>query len=356
MFLKQIALKNFRNYEAVDLSFEHPGSLIVGPNGSGKTNLLEAIAYCGIGKSVRFHRDEDLLRYDSPFFAVAATFSPDKGYDLKLQLSYADKVKLLKLDDAPLRQLSRLIDLVKVIYSAPEDLMLVSGTPRFRRQYFDLAVAQLAPDYIPVLRNYLHVVHQRNALLKGEFEPTEKAVWDERFIHSLQAVLGYRHRYLKMLNAAFKDQYRSISEKTRDITVSYLPALREDYPSAVEDLRKILVSIEPRERKMQRSLIGAHLDDYEFKLLGRGLKTYGSQGQKRIAVIVLKLIQATLIEEHTRIKPIMLFDDIFAELDLPHTKRIRELVDQRYQIFIASPKPDIAKIWDDLPLMNMESL
>ncbi|MDP2172811.1 MAG: DNA replication and repair protein RecF [Candidatus Cloacimonadaceae bacterium] len=356
MFLKQIALTNFRNYEAIDLAFEPRGSLIVGPNGSGKTNLLEAIAYCGIGKSVRFHRDEDLLRYDSPFFAVSALFSPDKGYDLKLQLSYAERIKLLKLDDSPLRQLSSLFDMVKVIYSAPEDLMLVGGSPRFRRQYFDLAVAQLQPDYIPVLRGYLHIVHQRNALLKGDFETPEKAVWDERFIQSLQAVLGYRRRYLAMLNAAFKDQYCNISEKTKNISVNYLPALREDYPSTEEPLRNILAQIEPRERKFQRSLIGAHLDDYEFKLCARSLKVYGSQGQKRIAVIVLKLIQASLIEKHTHIKPIMLFDDIFAELDLPHTKRIRELVDQRFQIFIASPKPDIANIWDSLPLMNMESM
>lgn len=352
MFLKQIALENFRSFAWARFRLESAGNLIIAPNGWGKTNLLEAVAYCGLGRSVRFHRDLDLKREGSSCFRLAASFQHDDAPELQLHISWQDGKKLLRLDDNPINKLSRLYECVKVVYCAPEDVILVGGNPRFRRQYFDLAVAQLFPAYISLLRNYLHVVEQRNKLLKTSFQPQEKRSWDLRLAETLRQVLNYRKRYLQLLNSALAEQYPAVSEQVRGIQVSYLT--EQSYPETTEGILDLFRNWSEREKRQQRTLLGAHLDDYEFLLGGHRLRIFGSQGQKRVVVIVLKLLQAQLIDQLTGIKPILLFDDVFAELDPLHTSRIRACIQRRYQVLVASPREEVSEDWQDLARLPLE--
>ena len=353
MILRHLELTSFRNYEQASFSLHPAGNLVIAPNGTGKTNLLEAMAYCGLGKSVHFHRDEDLRREGASCFALRGGFQADSGMGLELQIAWQEGKKLLKINGNAERKLSRVYECVKIIYSAPEDMNLVGGNPRFRRQYFDLAISQIYPEYITLLRNYLHVVEQRNAMLKRGYERSEKSSWDSRFAALLLDVVEYRDKYLSLLNDSFQTRYPQVSEQVRDIRLRYLTQHHDRYPAEAADVLKILSEWAEREKRYQRTLIGPHLDDYAFQLDGHNLKTYGSQGQKRITVIILKLIQAALIERLTGIKPIVLFDDVFAELDVLHTRRIHEFVDSRYQVFIASPREDIALEWKDLEKLKL---
>lgn len=327
------------------------GSLIIGPNGSGKTNLLEAIAYCGFGKSIRFHHDEQLLHFDSSSFCLQGLFHLDIGLSLSLNFSYRHKKKQLRMDNNPVKQLSTLFNSVKIIYCAPDDLILINGSPRWRRQYFDLAISQLFPDYITILRAYLHIVEQRNALLKKTYDLTEKNIWDTRFIEAYLEVLAYRKKYLALLNQKWNAPAYNPQDSTEIKYLYSYKAEPQDYSHTY--LAALIHKLEPREKHYQRSLIGAHVDDYVFDMGDRNLRFFGSQGQKRSRVINLKLIQAHLIEEVTGIKPILLFDDIFAELDLTRASEIRDAVDKRYQILIASPRRDITQIWKNFPVQTL---
>jgi len=356
LILEKLFLVHFRNYENARFDLHPVGNLIIAPNSYGKTNLLEAIAYCGIGKSINFHRDEYLCQQGYDFFSLKGCFKTDNELSLEIQISWQKGKKLLKINGNPIRQLSRIYECVKVIYSAPEDMNLINGSPRFRRQYFDLAISQIYPEYIVLLRDYLHIVMQRNNLLKKDFTKPEKHSWDLHFCELLFPILQYRRKYLNLINQALREQYPYISDQVKDIAIEYKINGIEDYPASLEGLLTLLKELEKKEKNYQRTLIGPHLDDYEFLLNQNNLKSFGSQGQKRITVIILKLIQASLIHNLTNIKPIMLFDDVFAELDQLHTHRIKEFLDFHYQVFIASPNEQIASEWNELTRLNLPAI
>lgn len=324
------------------------GNLIIGPNGSGKTNLLEAIAYCGIGKSLRLHKDDQITHYDAEGWRIGAAFSLDSGSTMELEITYSASGKLLKLDGTPLKMLSTLFEYIKIIYLAPEDLSLISGSPRKRRQFFDLAISQLFPAYIGVLRGFLQVVAQRNALLKTQYDPQQKRIWDSGLIKANKEVLSYRLHYLELLNQQFEQMPNIIHSVEQNPCFSYQAQLKDFQDLSEAEQLAHLQKLEQREQLWQRSLIGAHLDDYEVSLDGKSMKDYASQGQKRMAAIALKLAHASLLQNHTSIKPILLFDDIFAELDAEHSRMVKSLVNNGLQVFVASPKPDVAEIWPEL--------
>lgn len=353
MKLHSIELHDFRSYEQRSFGFEPQGNLIIGPNGSGKTNLLEAIAYTSIGKSIRYHSDSDLTRQHSDGFVLNARYKTDLDSDLNVQLSFLGNRKILKINEVISRQLSDLVSRVKVIYLAPDDIQLINGSPRIRRQYFDFAISQLFPAYMALLRAYLHVVDQRNRLLKIAHDKSEKRSWDLRFIQALLALYPYRKQYLDLLNEELQSDFSRISEHTRQIKISYQPVLKDAFALDQDSLLAVVDSIASKELLWQRSLVGAHLDDYSFRISDSGMQSFASQGQKRIAVIIVKLIQANLVHETTGIRPILLFDDIFAELDAEHSQRIRALASDSCQIFVAAPKEDIAQIFSQMTIIRL---
>jgi len=353
LFLESIELYDFRNYQKGCFRFEPKGALIIGANGSGKTNLLEAIAYCGIGKSIRLHHDEQLLRHNCSSFSLRAKFSLDEGGSFHLHMSFGSKKKLFRLDNNPLRQLSFLIEKVKVIYCAPEDLLLVNGSPRTRRQYFDIAIAQIFPPYMGVLREYLKVIEQRNALLKTHASEAEKSIWDRRFYLSYKEVLRFRRRYLEVLNELFNaPEFRLIDYK---LHINYQNASHLESPDHIDErgFLTALAALWDKEKHYQRSLVGAHLDDYEMSLDAMNLKSYASQGQKRIFVLILKLVQARLISKITGIKPILLLDDILAELDATHAQGVYEICEKDFQVIIAAPRKELSSVWQNLPIISL---
>lgn len=353
MKLQGIELHNFRSYQSKRFCFEEQGAVLIGENGSGKTNLLEAIAYTSTGKSIRYHNEKELITWGNDGFWVTSSYKTDIDRNLRVQIHFSENRKLLKINDQSIKHLSSLMNHVKVIYCAPEDIQLINGSPKLRRQYFDLAISQVFPEYLQFLREYLHIVDQRNNLLKRDHQSVEKRSWDVRFSSSLLRVYSYRVKYLELINRSYIQTYSKISDTIRDIYVNYVPVFKDMLMSSEEKIIETLEEIYQKEKLAQRSLVGAHLDDYHFKMDDMSLRPYGSQGQKRITVIALKMIQARLIESLTGIQPIILFDDIFAELDTKHSNKIMSMTDDRYQVFLASPDTSITEIWQQHPIIQL---
>jgi DNA replication and repair protein RecF len=351
--LKRISLTRFRNYTNSEFIFSESGALLLGPNGCGKTNLFEAIAYNSYGKSFRYHSDQNLLQFDAKHFSIDAEFELGM-VQCHIVSEFAQGKKKITINRIPVRQLSQIYEYVKVIYCSPEDVYLVNGSPRKRRQYFDLAIAQLTPSYIPQLRHYNHIVEQRNTLLKDSANKKQKKQWDKLFQDAALPVIVSRLAYISKLNGKIQSTYKDTLIETETLHIDYLPTLNP----VQEECRTVsyeeqLARLASKEWQYQRTLIGPHLDDYEIRLLGKPLRDIGSQGQKRTVTLLIKIAHLELIRDSIGEYPILLLDDIFAELDKDHTEHFMKILESHEQVFVASPNSRTSVYWNKLPVINL---
>ncbi len=337
MLLKSLEISNFRNYRALSLDIEPRGAIITGDNGTGKTNLLEAVYYLAFGKSFRTPHDLDLIRFSASYFRINGLF--DNRNDRITISAAADRNnKIFKINNTSLERLSELFKYFKTVYFSPSDLDIVIGNPAARRLFLDQAIAQYDPEYLENLRNFRHILKQRNALLKSNYEQPEKNSWDHQYIESSRIIVSQRLNYLQEFIPLLLDQYRLFihNKETVDITYQYSFPLKDGQFSS-ESFHRHLKKNEFQEKLAQRTLFGPHLDDLEFTINGNRARSFASQGQARSLVILIRLVQALLISKKSDNLPLLMFDDVLSELDQIRSKAILELLQDHYQILIATP-------------------
>lgn len=335
------------------MMFAPEGALITGKNGIGKTNLLEAIAYSAYGKSIRSAPDSELVRFDQTAFLLDGHFLY-RDKPLHIKINFSEGKKNIRIDTDPIQKLSELYRYLKIIYFSPDDIMIISGSPRLRRHFFDQAIAQYDYSYIEILRNYLHVLQQRNAMLKNPFDTHVKKAWDDKFMESGVMVVEARMRYLEIFTSVFRENYSKISTSNETTDVEYQAAEIDEYSNTVhEDFMTYVKQRGQKEIAYQRSLIGPHLDDIVFKINGRPARDFGSQGQQRSLAICLRLTQAHLVQNHEKENPILIFDDVLSDLDNLRTKQIISMMSTKNQVFIATPNQDLYNDYQ-LPIISMD--
>lgn len=349
MDILNLKLKNFRNFEKLELEFPDTGSLLFGDNGTGKTNLLEAIAFFAFGKSIRGNQDVDLINFSKAFFHLEGNFRQN-NIEYFLDSNVEKNKKLIKLNQKKIARISELFHYVKIIYFSPEDINIVADSPAYRRNFLDIALSQYSFQYLDVLRRYFHLVKQRNALLKKKFSKSEKRSWDVQFIILSEKIIKARLKYLEKIKPLLLDYFSLISLEKETIDLEYIFSFSYE-GSLKESLHKAITTQEKNEIEQQRTLLGPHLADIKFYLNSHPVRKFASQGQMRSLAIALRLVQSQMIFLQEQDQPILMFDDVLADLDQKRAERILKLLFSDHQIFIASPNK---KLYEDYNLREID--
>lgn len=339
MYLKNLNLINFRNYENQYIEFHKGINVLIGNNGHGKTNVLEAIYLMAIGKSFRTKKDKELISFDKKESYIASNidFGSRLG-KIEIKLGGVQK-KAIKVDGFSIEKLGELLGNLKVVIFSPEDLKLIKEGPKERRAFLDREISQLRPKYYSLLVNYNQVLAQRNNLIKS-FNPDLNLldVYDVQLSELGANIFKYRKEFSKKLANIAREIHGSITSSRECLQVEYKTNIipkDSDNINIAESFLNLLKLARKDDIERRQTLYGIHRDDLDVYLNDLDVKSFGSQGQQRSASISLKLSEIQLIYEDSNEYPILLLDDIFSELD---QGRQRLLIDKfkDIQVFITT--------------------
>ncbi|MBD2485238.1 DNA replication/repair protein RecF [Planktothrix sp. FACHB-1365] len=354
MYLKVLHLRQFRNYVDQNVLFEAPKTILLGNNAQGKSNLLEAVELLSTLKSHRVSRDRDLIFDPEPTGQVSATVERDVGtLDLAITLR-SQGGRTVALNGQSLRRHLDFLSVLNVVQFSSLDLELVRGGPEHRRSWLDRLLVQLEPIYAYILQQYNQVLRQRNALLKqikqngevSDSQPEELKLWDVQLAIAGTRVLRRRNRVLERLVPLAKAWHQSISGSTELLEIIYQPNVNLELPNQslsttppekiqqafFEKLATRLIA----EKQQGISLVGPHRDDVIFTINQTLARNYASSGQQRTLVLALKLAELQLIEAVVGEPPLLLLDDVLAELDLHRQNQLLEAIQDRFQTLITT--------------------
>lgn len=321
MYLKKIKLKNFRNYEEEIISLKKEINVIYGDNAQGKTNILESIFLCAVGKSFRAKKELELIKMGEEVASVEITYQR-KDREGKINIIIDDK-KTVFLNGIKQKKLSDLLGKINVVLFTPEDIEILRSGPAKRRKFLNIMISQIRPQYIYQLNRYMQVVEQRNHYLrqiKVENKPKEMLeIWDEKIAEYGEEVTRYRREFIEKIKEKIVEIHQKITEEKEKIEINY-----QSDCEWKEKFKKELKKSWNSDILKGYTTKGIHRDDFEIKINGNLVNVYGSQGQNRTAILSLKLAELSVIEEEIQEKPILLLDDFMSELDSKRRKSFLE--------------------------------
>lgn len=335
MLIDHVNSTDFRNLASIDIAFSPGANVFYGDNGSGKTNLLEALFVLCLGRSQRRAPDQVLVRTGCEVFRLVGKVRYD-GQSQELTVAYQrGGKKKVELDGAPFR-IVELFERHSVVAAGPEDSDIFSGPPSVRREFIDLYLSQYSQLYLDDLRHYHRALAQKNAALKREMD---SAPFDSLLARFGSRIMRARAEFLDTLEKPAVAHYHTISGGEH-FDMEYQPSIPFDATCNVEELEsqvmQALDGIRKREATVGSSLIGPHRDDVAFLILGQPAKTHGSQGQWRTAAISLKLAMYDLLRRKRKVAPVLLLDEIFAELDARRSHELINLFGGFDQLFLTT--------------------
>jgi len=334
MYLKSIYINNFKNFKESEFSFSERINCIIGPNGVGKTNLLDSIFYLSFCKSCFNNIDTANINFDEKYFSLQATYTKPNGDNDIIHCALSkDKKKVFKKNDKQYDRLSDHIGQVPLIMITPNDILLINGGADERRKYFDAFISQFDNEYLVTVINFNKLLTDRNKLLKnetGDFDADLFSVLNERMAYFGEKIHKKRKEVLENIIPVFQKYYTIISDNER-VTIEYESQLNKN------DLLSMLGSTLERDKILGYTSAGIHRDDFSFVMNDSPVKNFGSQGQKKTFLLALKFTQQEYTFNKTNIKPILLLDDLFDKLDKARVAQIISVVssDLFGQIFIS---------------------
>ena len=339
MQLCHIRVTGFRNIDSLTLEPHSSVNILYGPNGAGKTNILEAIFTLCLGRSQKNAADTTLLKRDAGFYRLEGALETARGKH-EVAVAFQKGVgKRVTLDRVP-SQLSELYRTFAAVAAGPEDSEILAGSPAVRRWFLDIHLSQLSAAYLADLAAYRQAVQQKNAALRQEMDPEP---FHAPLVSHGARVMAARGAFIRSLQKRSGALYHQIAGGER-LEVGYRPSVTEaagtEDTDAIEKLfLQALERAAVRERALQTALVGPHRDDLEFQIDGLPARTHGSQGQWRTAALALKLAVWEVLREHRGDAPLLLLDEVFAELDRDRARRLVATFAHFSQIFLTTAMP-----------------
>ena len=338
MRIKSLKIENFRNIKDIQIFPSDEMNVIYGENAQGKTNIIEAIWLFTGAISFRGAKAEELKRFSCEKARLKIEFEAEK-IEKSAQIEINDK-RIACLNEKPLKSVSHLAGKFNAIIFSPTDLRLLSDGPKVRRKFLDMAICQLYPTYIEILRGYTKAVTQRNKILK-DFKNNSSVlplldVFENEIALSGEKIIKYRLRYIEILKEFIPEIYKGISNGQENLEIEYISSNKS------ENLLTDLKNSRKEDMFTYKTSVGPHRDDLEFKINGISAKYFGSQGQKRSVALSLKLAEAEILKKNTGEYPICLLDDIMSELDPKRQNFILNHI-KEMQTFLSCCDPETLK-------------
>ena len=315
MWVKNLSIENFRNFNRLDVALENSVNIVYGDNANGKTNLIEAIHFCAVGSSQRAGHDRELIRFgeeEAHLQAVVDHFDISAQRCIDVHLFKEGRRKGIAIDHMPIKKRSELFGILHVVIFTPEDLRMVKAGPSERRVFVDLELCQLSPVYYHVLRQYHQALKQRNNLLKAIAKNrnllSTLEVWDDPLYRNGTQIMENRASFIEEIGNIAADIHSNITGGKEALTITYRPQIVGEYKERLK-------------RSVERDLIigstscGIHKDDVAFSINDKDVRVYGSQGQQRTCALSIKLAEIEIIKKRTGHTPVLLLDDVLSELD-----------------------------------------
>lgn len=329
MKIKSLKLKNFRNYDLLNLDFDSETNIFYGDNAQGKTNILEAVYLSGTTKSHRGTKDKDLIQFEKEESHVESIVEKN-GIDYQIDLHLKkNSPKGIAINKIPIRKASELFGIVNLVFFSPEDLNIIKNGPAERRRFIDLELSQLDKVYLNNLTNYNRIINQRNHLLKEMNYENKKNLMDTLEIWELQLVqygnkiIDRRKKFIIEINEIISFIHKKLTGNKEELKIVYEPS------NGNLSLEQALRKNRERDFKMKSTSVGPHRDDICFMAGDLDIRRFGSQGQQRTAALSLKLSEIELVKKTIHDTPILLLDDVLSELD---KHRQNYLLDSIYDI------------------------
>ena len=352
MIVESLQLNSYRNIKDASLEFSEGFNFIRGRNAQGKTNLLEAIHIFSLGRSFRTRRTTELVMFGEEHFFLRLKGRSDSGVGFRLEMGQERNGRTrLSINGKQMKGVSEIIGFMPSVIFTPRDVELSSGPPAGRRVYLDYTAAQVSPGFLADLKEYRHVLKQRNSLLRtaamrGALDETQLEAWDEALVRRGAAVVAGRTEILGVIAGRAREIFAEVLGREDGLELEYRCSFDPE-GGGEEALRAALLAARESERRRGHTLAGPHYDDLIMRIDGEEVRRYASQGRRRLLAVVLKLAQADVIMSRRGERPVVLLDDIFSELDAEVVSGVRKMLSDRYQSFITSPRGD--DFPDDIP-------
>ena len=341
MWIKKIKINNFRNYKKEEINLEKNINIFYGQNAQGKTNIIESIFLCSLGKSFRTKKDKEMIKLNEQNALVEVEYEKSDR-DGKIKIEIGNK-KNIYLNGIKIKKLSELLGNLNIVIFTPDDINILKGGPQNRRRFLDIMISQLRPNYMHILNLYLKTIEQRNKYLRQIKEEHKDEnlleIWDEKLAEYAVKIYEYRKEFIEKIIKKINIIHKNITNGEEQIELEYITECdnKEKYLQLLKERRKLDI-IKGFTTK------GIHRDDFVIYINKKEIKIFGSQGQNRTAMLSLKLAELQVIYDEIGEYPILLLDDFMSELDRTRRKNFLENIEGTQVIITGTEKLDIENL------------